>query len=148
MAMQLIETKGTGKPDFGKTHMVRQRRNISLCLCDVCGKPLKAKTKISMSMTRAVLMDTENGVDMVPLVVEPLCCRDCAIISIKQCPHLKKTAADGSLKIRQVFSYTVVMSMLTGEATEEFAGVYEPFTVGHLKMRLDKFTERDMGWLG
>src|SRR5690606_1059318 len=39
---------GQGKPQFGKPHMNRQREAIARNLCDLCGRPLKHRTKVSL----------------------------------------------------------------------------------------------------
>ncbi len=143
VAIHQEEKIGGGKPTFGKPHMNRQRRAIALCLCDVCGKPLKVRTKVSMSEERAVVA----GDEILPTVVEPLCCRPCARLATQHCPHLKSRVRDGLIIVRQVFTYRIVAQLLTGEATAESTGESRPGTVGHLKMQLTKSTFRDLEWL-
>src|SRR3546814_19422909 len=41
--------QGQGKPLFGTPHSNRQREAMARCLCDICGKSLKASTKVSLS---------------------------------------------------------------------------------------------------
>src|SRR3546814_9733349 len=44
--------QGVGKPLFGTPHSNRQREAMARCLCDICGKSLKASTKVSLSHAR------------------------------------------------------------------------------------------------
>src|SRR3546814_993401 len=44
--------QGQGKPLFGTPHSNRQREAMARCLCDICGKSLKASTKVSLSHAR------------------------------------------------------------------------------------------------
>jgi hypothetical protein len=45
--------RGDGKPLFGKPHAQRQREVIAEGLCDLCAKPLKNRTKVSLSHARS-----------------------------------------------------------------------------------------------
>lgn len=134
---------GQGKPTFAKPHMNRQRESIAMGLCDICALPMRNRTKVSMSE------DTWTDVQGVrmPLVIEPLCCRTCAAVAVKHCPHLKRRIDAGDIIVRQVYKYDVVFSTLTGDATMEFCGVHAPGTIGHLKMRLRKSQLRSLHWI-
>lgn len=142
-ALNQIDAPAQGRPTFATPHMNRQRESLFKGLCDICACSMRNRTKVSMSEER---WTDVQGVKM-PLVVEPLCCRVCARIALAQCPHLKRRIADREIIIRQVYKYDVVCSQLTGEATMEFAGVYAPGTVGHLKMRLRKSAVRSLDWI-
>jgi hypothetical protein len=58
-----------------------------------------------------------------PLVVEPLCCAQCAWLSTRHCPHLKRRIDEGAIVIRQVFKFEIIAQQLNAEATLEFCGV-------------------------
>jgi hypothetical protein len=134
---------GEGKPTFAKPHMVRQRRAVAQRLCDLCGEPL-GEDMVSLSFESHRLVEGR----VMLLVVEPLSHRRCAAISMTQCPHLKRCVAAGTLWIREVFARPrIIAQLLTGEATEEFAGAYRPGTVGHLKMHIEAWNDRDIPWL-
>jgi len=66
---------------------------------------------------------------------------------MRLCPSLRRQAADGSLRIRQVFATRVVAQTLTAAATMEFAGVEATGAVGHLKLAVTRFDERSLEWL-
>ena len=51
-AIRQVQARGVGKPTFGKPHMDRQREAIARDLCDLCGKALKNRTKVSLSQAR------------------------------------------------------------------------------------------------
>jgi hypothetical protein len=82
-----------------------------------------------------------------PLVVEPLCCAQCAWLSTRHCPHLKRRIDEGAIVIRQVFKFEFIAQQLNAEATLEFCGVNKPGIIGHLKMALTDFKMRDHAWL-
>ena len=54
LAICQADAPGVGKPLFGKPHWQRQRHAIAECRCDLCGKPLKLATKVSLSHARPV----------------------------------------------------------------------------------------------
>lgn len=142
-AVHQQDAPGIGKPTFAKPHMNRQRKSIREGLCDICAKPVRVKTKVSFSEERWVDVQGQS----MPLVIEPLCCRECAVIAIEHCPHLKRRIGEGAIVVRQVFKYRVVASMLTGAATLEFCGADAPGTIGHLKMELTNYKDRNLEWL-
>lgn len=144
MALCQEEAPGVGKPDFGKPHSNRQRRAQALQLCDICAKPLKGRTRISLSQDSARHVD---GLGLVPLAVEPMVHKECAVISLDQCPALKKQVAAGTIFIRQVSQARLIAQVLNEAATLEFAGVSAPGAVGHLKLAITQFVARDEAWL-
>jgi hypothetical protein len=144
MAVCPPDKRGQGKPIFGATHPLRQRQAVQSWLCEVCRKPIKLKTKISLSNERNTMVD---GVGIVPLVVEPLCCVKCAWLSCQHCPHLKARVADGTILVRQVFKVEFVAQQLNAEATMEFCGFEAPGVIGHIKLALTKYELRDLAWL-
>lgn len=142
-AMHQTEARGQGKPLFGSAHAVRQRKQVALCKCDICGATLWTRTKVSLSQERA----TRVGSAVMPLVVEPLVCRPCALLALRHCPELRRQISAGTIWVRQVFHFTKVLQQLTADATEQFCGVRAPGTVGHIKMRLDSYRDRDIAWI-
>src|ERR1051326_1584439 len=94
------EAQGQGTPKFGRPHAVRQRKMMLFGLCDVCAKPLRDSTKISMSNLRG---NSYEG--RVFTQVEPLLHVQCAKLSLKHCPSLQRQRAAGTLSVKQVFRY-------------------------------------------
>lgn len=139
---------GIGQPRFGKPHFGRQREAIAQGLCDICGKSLKIRTKVSLSHAR-VRTNAARGPAI--LQVEPLLHRECAAESLRYCPSLKKDIRNGTLRIRQVSRYRVQIAI----ADNVFVGEYVPGYVaqpseriaGHAKVELLKWTDRDAAWL-
>lgn len=138
------EAPGVGKPDFAKPHSVRQRRAMVECRCDICGKPLKNASKLSLSQESARQV---QGIGVALLVVEAMMHTDCARVALSFCPSLKRQALEGSLKIRQVFRWRTIISTLTADATEEFAGVRREGAGGHIKLQILKFEPVSLRWL-
>ena len=132
-----------GKPTFGKPHSQRQREVISKDLCDLCGLKLRNCTKVSLSHARPVF---HAAAAMDILQVEPLLHKACAALSMRHCPSLKRDVAAGTLCIRQVTRHQVQFAIMdevytaatTGEAVR---------AVGHAKVHLLKWRDRDAAWL-
>jgi len=143
LAVMQLEQPGEGKPIFGKPHMQRQRSAIVLGLCDLCGRSLKGRTRVSLSHARPYPHGA-NGWAI--LQVEPMLHRQCAIESIRHCPSLKRDIAAGSLRIRQVTKTRVQMALLKPEAVAEFVGK-EEIAIGHAKIELLIWKDRDHAWL-
>lgn len=135
---------GIGKPQFGKPHMCRQREVIALGLCDLCGKPLKNRTKVSLSHARA-RTHAANPLDV--LQVEPLLHRECAEISVRHCPSLKRDIRNGSVEIRQVTSWRCQFALYSEQGTFEACGERR-ISVSHAKVQLVSWKDRDEHWLG
>lgn len=134
---------GEGKPLFGKPHANRQRQVIADGLCDLCGKPLAARTKVSLSHARV----RNNGAEgPAVLQVEPLLHRECAATSMRFCPSLRRDIATGDLMVRQVTRYRVQFAIMDAEYTQEVAGVACQ-AVGHAKVELLAWKDRDEAWL-
>lgn len=136
--------QGEGKPVFGKPHMNRQRRTIALGLCDLCGRPLKGRAKVSLSHARPRV---GAGHAMCVMQVEPLLHKECAAISLRHCPSLKRDIRGDSLMVRLVTRYRVQFAQLTGDATEEFCGARHSGAVGHAKVELLAWRDMDAAWL-
>lgn len=134
---------GAGKPVFAKPHMNRQREAVIKGLCDICGKPLKNKTKVSLSDARPRINAFEP-LDV--LQFEPLVHKHCAQIAIEQCPHLQAKLKSGETFIRQVFKHSVQMAILTPHAVHECTNEFIVAT-GHAKVCLIKWKDRDLNWL-
>lgn len=139
---------GVGRPLFGKPHSQRQRETITLGLCDLCGKPLKNRTKVSLSHARMRLIGAEGPCVM---QVEPLLHRECAAESMRYCPSLKKDIAAGTLMIRQVLRYRVQFAVMAPEFISHYVPSYAPNPsdriVGHAKVELQRWIDRDEPWL-
>ncbi|CAN7302711.1 hypothetical protein LJR231_001545 [Phyllobacterium sp. LjRoot231] len=135
---------GEGKPQFGKPHMQRHREVIADGLCDLCGKTLHQRTKVSLSHARP-----QPGAEgLCVMQVEPLLHKECAATSLRYCPSLKRDIERGTLRVRQVLRYRVQFAMMTSAATLEFTGVCHPGAIGHAKVELLAWKDRNAAWLG
>lgn len=135
---------GVGRPLFAKPHMVRQRQAMALDLCDLCGRPLKGRTKVSLSHASLRFNAAEGSA---VLQVEPLLHRECAAVSVRHCPSLQRDIAEGRLDVRRVTRSRVQLAQLTGAATMEFCGVNRPGTVGHAKIDILSSVSMPLEWL-
>lgn len=134
---------GEGKPQFGKPHSDRQRQVIADGLCDLCGKTLDARTKVSLSHARV----RHNGAEGPAIMqVEPLLHRECAAISLRFCPSLKRDVAAGEVRIRQVTRYRVQFAIMDEVYVESLTG-QRCKAIGHAKVELLAWRDRDAAWL-
>lgn len=139
---------GQGRPRFGKPHSQRQREAIALGLCDLCGRPLKNRTKVSLSHAR---VRANGAAGACIMQVEPLLHRECAAESIRHCPSLKRDVAAGTLMIRQVHRWRPQFAIMS----PEFVGTYVPGylarpderIVGNAKVELISWRDRDESWI-
>ena len=135
--------RGVGKPQFGKPHMQRQREAIARGLCDLCGRPLKIATKVSLSHARPMVHAHRLG-DI--LQVEPLLHKHCAMTSMAHCPALKKDLDRGTVAIRQVTAYDVQFAIMDEVFSETITGIRVK-AAGHAKVQLKRWADRDLKWL-
>lgn len=135
--------RGEGKPLFGSPHSDRQREVIALDLCDICAKPLKNRTKVSLSHARP-RGNAATAWDV--LQVEPLLHKECAAISIRHCPSLKRDLANGTVEIKQVLSHRVQFAVYSAQGTFEATGQLRK-AISHAKVQLLKWKDRDLSWL-
>lgn len=134
---------GVGKPKFGAPHVNRQRETIAKDNCDLCGKPLKNRTKVSLSHARP----RENGHSYGDILqVEPLLHKECAAISMQHCPSLKRDVKEGTLFVRQVTSHKVQFAIYSEQGTFEATGVRQK-AICYAKVQLIKWKDRDADWL-
>jgi hypothetical protein len=134
---------GSGRPRFGKPHSQRQRQAIAQGLCDLCAKSLKSRTKVSLSHAKVYGHGAEGPA---VLQVEPLLHRECARISMAHCPSLKRDIRAGELRIRQVNRYRVQMAVMAPDYVEAIAGERRT-AIGHAKVELLRWIDRDLAWL-
>lgn len=138
--------QGEGRPMFGKPHMQRQREVILGHRCDLCAKPLKNRTKVSLSHAKVVTHGAEGAA---VLQVEPLLHKECAAISMRYCPSLRRQDREDRLHIRLVTQYRTQVAILSPEAITELSG--EPpqhGVIGHAKVELLKWQDKTPEWLG
>ena len=139
---------GQGKPQFGKPHSQRQREAIADDLCDLCGRTLRNKTKVSLSHARPRMNGAEG---MAILQVEPLLHRGCAATSLRHCPSLKRDVAAGTVVIRQVNRHRVQFAIMSpeyvGTCVPGYAAAPSDRIVGHAKVELQRWVGRDPAWL-
>src|SRR5579872_5403986 len=143
LALCQPELPGEGKPRFGKPHSVRQRKAIYDGRCDLCGKHLAARTKVSLSHARP----RANAVRIRDILhVQPLLHKECAARCLEHCPSLKRDVLYGTLQIRQVTRYAVQMAIMSEEYCRTIAGEGRK-AIGHAKVQLLSWTDRDASWL-
>lgn len=142
-AISQASKPGDGTPQFGKPHSNRQRQCIAECRCDLCGKPLKLSTKVSMSHARPVIHGAEGWAI---LQVEPLLHPACAHECINWCPSLKRDLAAGSLMIRHVTKWRAQCAVMDAVYTASVTGQAVK-ALGHAKVELLRWTDRDLDWL-
>lgn len=78
--------------------------------------------------------------------VEPLLHRRCAIESMRFCPSLRRDVANGTLFIRQVTSHRAQCAIMSEEYVESMTG-QRVKALGHAKVELIKWIDRDAAWL-
>lgn len=148
LALRMPEAPAVGKPQFGKPHSDRQRQCIAEERCDLCGRPLRATTKVSLSHARV----NEKGANG-PCVmqVEPMVHKPCAIECLEQCPSLRRDIAAGSLRVRQVLQSRVQFAVMGSEYIQHYVPDYIPNKddriIGHAKVELLRWNDRDEYWL-
>lgn len=141
------QSRGIGTPLFGKPHAQRQRQAIALGLCDLCGRLLKTRTRVSLSHARPVLHGAEG---LAVLQVEPLLHRDCASMSVNFCPSLRRDVMAGTLRVRQVTRSRAQCAVMDPEYVASVAPDYERRrgpALGHAKVELLAWIDRDAEWL-
>lgn len=139
---------GEGKPRFGRPHNQRQREAIRDDLCDLCGKTLKTRTKVSLSHARPRM----NGADgWAVLQVEPLLHKECAAISMRHCPSLKRDIVTGRLMIMQVTRYRHQVAIMVPQFIHHYVPDYvenpDDRIAGHAKVELLAWKDREEAWL-
>src|SRR3546814_14644115 len=82
---------------------------MARCLCDICGKSLKASTKVSLSHARPY---PHGAAGWAVLQVEPMMHRKCAAVANQHCPSLKRDLETGTQMIRPVLPYRVQCSLM------------------------------------
>lgn len=144
LAIRQKSARGSGKPKFGSPHSDRQREVIALGLCDLCAKPIKHNTKVSLSHARP----QPHGVSgWAILQVEPILHRECAARCITLCPSLKRDVEQGTLMVRQVHRHRTQCAIMDEVYTQEMTGKAIK-ALGHAKVELIHWTDRDIAWLG
>jgi hypothetical protein len=143
IAIRQHEERGRGKPRFGAPHMDRQREVITLDLCDLCARPLKLRTKVSLSQARPAL----HGAAVWDILqVEPLLHKECAAESMKHCPSLRRQIREGVLHIRQVTRHACQFAIFSEQGTFEITGERRK-AICHAKVQLIRWIDRDQTWL-
>jgi hypothetical protein len=99
-ALCMPHVQGRGRPHFGTPHACRQRETIQLGRCDLCGKTLENRTKVSLSHAKPRAIG--GGLEIGILQVEPLLHKECAAISMRHCPSLRRDIKNGTLMVRQM----------------------------------------------
>jgi hypothetical protein len=140
---------GEGQPRFGKPHSQRQRETIARGLCDLCGRPLSHRTRVSLSHARPIVHGAEG---MAILQVEPLLHRECAAQSMQFCPSLRRDIRAATLMVRQVTRWRAQCAVMSPEYIGSIISDYEPKPedriLGHAKVELLAWIDRNEAWLG
>lgn len=139
---------GCGKPQFGKPHSNRQREAIACGLCDLCGRSLTNHTKVSLSHARVRANGAEGPA---VLQVEPLLHRQCAAACIEFCPSLRRDLKSGTMMVRKVMRHRAQFAIMGPEYVSRYVPGYAASPrdriVGHAKVELLKWSDRDLAWL-
>lgn len=143
MAICQPSSPGVGKPQFSKPHSVRQRECIARALCDLCGRTLKDRTKVSLSHARPQPHGAEG---LAILQVEPLLHKECAAESMRHCPSLRRDIARQTLMVRQVLQHRAQFAVMSPEYVESVTG-RRLKAIGHAKVELRRWIDRDAAWL-
>ncbi len=136
--------QGEGKPLFGKPHSQRQREAIARCLCDLCGRPMKVCTKVSLSHARP---QPHGANGWAILQVDPMLHKACAAESVRFCPSLRRDIEAGTLMIRQVTRWRAQCAVMDEVYVESVTGQRRK-ALGHAKVELLAWIDRDPEWLG
>ena len=143
------EARGQGKPMFGTPHFGRQREVIVRGLCDLCARPLRNTTKVSLSHARA-RMNGAKALDV--LQVEPLLHRDCAAESVRHCPSLKRDIAHGTLEVRRVTRHAFQLALSNPKFIAKYVPGYvenpNDRIVAHAKVQLLAWQAMRPEWIG
>lgn len=139
---------GIGQPSFGKPHGCRQREVIATGRCDLCGKPLANRTKVSLSHARP---QPHGAQGWAVLQVEPMLHKECAAMSMQFCPSLRRDIRNDTLRVRQVFRSRVQFAIMSPDYIHHYVPAYIPKPldriVGHAKIELLAWKDRDEAWL-
>ncbi len=139
---------GIGRPFFGKPHSDRQREAVAKARCDLCGKPLTSRTKVSLSHARP---QPHGAQGWAILQVEPMLHKECAATCLSFCPSLKRDVRDGTLQVRQVLRSRVQFAIMSPEFIHHYVPSYVPKPldriIGHAKVELLQWKDRDEAWL-
>lgn len=130
-----------GRPQFAKPHSDRQRACMALNLCGVCGKSLAGRTKLSLSQARPQ-PHSARGFEV--LQVEPLLHRECARLSVRHCPGLKRHIEAGIFCVRRVTQHEVQYAVMSEEYVATLTGAAVK-AVGHAKVCLKRWVDCDPG---
>ncbi|WP_197288793.1 hypothetical protein [Nocardia sp. NRRL S-836] len=82
---------GTGRPEFGRVHPLRQRRAMRRLLCQVCAAPADRDDSGVLWLLRDFRGDWARWPDGMGCV-EPPVCAPCVPVSLRLCPALRRGA--------------------------------------------------------
>jgi hypothetical protein len=147
-ALCMPERAGVGRPFFGKPHADRQREAIAKDRCDLCGKTLANRTKVSLSHARP---QPHGAQGWAILQVEPMLHKECAAVCLRHCPSLKRDVRNDTLRVRQVQRSRVQFAVMSPEFIHHYVPGYvaKPLDriIGHAKVELLQWKDRDEAWL-
>jgi hypothetical protein len=84
-----LSRPGQGRPDFGSTHPLRQRKAMRRLLCQVCAGPADRTDEGVLWLMRDHRGDW-SGWPVGMANVEPPVCLQCARLSVRLCPALRR----------------------------------------------------------
>lgn len=87
---------GTGRPEFGQVHALRQRRAMRRLLCQVCGQQASRNQGVLWVIGEDAT-SSSSWPDNLTTSHPPLC-EPCAARSMQMCPHLRRRSV--ALRVR------------------------------------------------
>ena len=115
------ERIGEGRPVFGKTSQVRQRRAMLQGLCQVCGRRLSRQ--FACLETSHERWASRRGALPVPVLTESPTCATCAVASLEICPGLK------GLRFVEVLRHVLIMQFVRPVGDPALDGMFDPLTL-------------------
>lgn len=139
-----LTERNAAKPLYKNPNFDRQRKAVILGLCDLCARPLKGHTAISLSQAKHDAMI--GGMAQ----VEPMMHKRCARIALQNCPSLRKQQAEDRLYVRMITRWRPRLLVMLPKAIEEHVPGYtgpKEHVIGMAKVELLDWIERDADWL-
>jgi hypothetical protein len=84
--------QGTGRPEFGKVHALRQRRAMRDLLCQVCGAPADRTEDGVLWLLGEDRADWPGWPERMAATQPPVCL-GCARVAVRTCPYLHRVGA-------------------------------------------------------
>lgn len=85
---RVASTPGSGRPEFGKVHSLRQRRAMLRRLCQICARPAVVNQAGVLWLLGGEHRETASLKEID--TTHPPVCLPCARTSVRACPHLRR----------------------------------------------------------